>query len=150
MTYYYQNQCEDSCYSPCSYGTVYSYRTYDCGSPCGYRGYGGLYGYRDCYPSYSSRYYPCSTRYTRRYSLPPSTTPKMSCYYVCCSPCYRSVSTSYRAYRCCSPCYSYCCSPCYSYCCSPCYSSCYSPCSYRSCCTRYYYPSCCNYSYGCC
>lgn len=82
--------------------------------------------------------------------LPPSTTPKMSCYYVCCSPCYRSVSTSYRAYRCCSPCYSYCCSPCYSYCCSPCYSSCYSPCSYRSCCTRYYYPSCCNYSYGCC
>ncbi|KAK4807734.1 hypothetical protein QYF61_019432 [Mycteria americana] len=77
MTYYYQNQCEDACYSPCNYGTVYSYRTYDCGSPCGYRGYGGLYGCRDYYPSYSSRcYYPYSSRYTRRYS------------YGSCYPCY--------------------------------------------------------------
>ncbi|XP_048785182.1 keratin-associated protein 21-1-like isoform X2 [Lagopus muta] len=92
MTFYYQNQCDDSCYSPCSYGSVYSYRTYDCGSPCTYRTYdcgspctyrtydcgspctyrgsGVLSGYRDCYPSYSSRCYsPCSTRYTRRYSF---------------------------------------------------------------------------------
>uniref|UniRef100_A0A803Y5A9 Uncharacterized protein n=1 Tax=Meleagris gallopavo TaxID=9103 RepID=A0A803Y5A9_MELGA len=81
MTFYYQTQWDDSCYSPCSYGSVYSYRTYDCGSPCsyrtydcgspcGYRGSWGLSGYRDCYPSYSSRCYsPCSTRYTRRYSF---------------------------------------------------------------------------------
>ncbi|XP_009578684.1 PREDICTED: keratin-associated protein 20-1-like [Fulmarus glacialis] len=69
MTYCYQNQCDDACYSPWNYGTTYSYRTYDCGSPCSYRGYGSLYGYRDCYPSYSSRYwYPYSSRYTRRYS----------------------------------------------------------------------------------
>nr|XP_009498617.1 PREDICTED: uncharacterized protein LOC104041103 [Phalacrocorax carbo] len=42
---YFQGQCEDDCYSPCNYGSLYSYRGYDCGSPCGYRGYGGLYGY---------------------------------------------------------------------------------------------------------
>ncbi|XP_065516382.1 scale keratin-like [Lathamus discolor] len=80
MTFCYQTQCEDSCYSPCNYGTVYSYRTYgcgspcsyrtyDCGSPCGYQSYGSLSGYRDCYPSYSSRYcYPYSSRYIRRYN----------------------------------------------------------------------------------
>ncbi|XP_069735014.1 keratin-associated protein 20-1-like isoform X1 [Phaenicophaeus curvirostris] len=69
MTYYYQNQCDDICYSPCNYGPAYSYQSYDCGSPCGYRGYGGLWGYRDCYPSYSSRYcYPYSSYYNRRYS----------------------------------------------------------------------------------
>ncbi|XP_027763539.1 keratin-associated protein 21-1-like [Empidonax traillii] len=40
-------QCEDDCYSPCSYGGLYGYRGYDGGSSCGYRGYyGGLYGYR--------------------------------------------------------------------------------------------------------
>uniref|UniRef100_A0A8C0BIE6 Uncharacterized protein n=1 Tax=Buteo japonicus TaxID=224669 RepID=A0A8C0BIE6_9AVES len=77
MTYHYQNQCEDACYTPCNYGTVYSYQTYDCGSPCGYRGYRGLGSYRDCYPSYSSRYcYPYSSCYTRRYS------------YGSCYPCY--------------------------------------------------------------
>ncbi|XP_061872052.1 keratin-associated protein 21-1-like [Colius striatus] len=92
MTFCYQNKCEDSCYSPCNYGTVYSYRTYDCGyspcsyrsydcgySPCGYRSYGSLCGYRDCYPSYSSRYcYPSysSSCYTRRYN------------YGSCYPCY--------------------------------------------------------------
>ncbi|OPJ85710.1 hypothetical protein AV530_009262 [Patagioenas fasciata monilis] len=71
MTFYYQNQCEDVCYSPCNYGTVYNYQTYDCGSPCSYR------SYRDCYPSYSYCYpsysycYPYSSRYTRRYSCYP-------------------------------------------------------------------------------
>uniref|UniRef100_A0A663DLN6 Uncharacterized protein n=1 Tax=Aquila chrysaetos chrysaetos TaxID=223781 RepID=A0A663DLN6_AQUCH len=69
MTYYYQNQCEDACYTPCNYRTVYSYQTYDCGSPCSYRGYRGLGSYQDCYPSYSSHYcYPYSSCYTRRYS----------------------------------------------------------------------------------
>ncbi|XP_062453742.1 keratin-associated protein 20-1-like [Rhea pennata] len=83
MTHHYQNQCDDVCYSPCNYGTVYGYRSYECGSPCGFRGYGGLCGYRglyglgDCY-GYSSRYchpyssrycYPYSSRYTRRYSV---------------------------------------------------------------------------------
>uniref|UniRef100_A0A8C9KZ59 Epidermal differentiation protein n=1 Tax=Serinus canaria TaxID=9135 RepID=A0A8C9KZ59_SERCA len=54
MTFCYQRQCEDSCYSPCSYGTVCSSRSYDCGSPCGYQGYyGRLCGYRQCCPSFS-------------------------------------------------------------------------------------------------
>uniref|UniRef100_A0A8B9QMI1 Uncharacterized protein n=1 Tax=Apteryx owenii TaxID=8824 RepID=A0A8B9QMI1_APTOW len=86
MTYYYQNQCDNACYSPCNYGTVYSYRSYDCGSPCGYRSYdcgspcgyrsyGGLAGYRGLYSSgncygYGSRFcYPYSSRYVRRYSF---------------------------------------------------------------------------------
>lgn len=101
MTFCYQNQCEDVCYSPCNYGTVSScyqnqcedvcyspcsYRSYDCGSPCSYRSYGSLSSYRDCYPSYSysccypsysyrypsySYCYPYSSRYTRRYSCYP-------------------------------------------------------------------------------
>uniref|UniRef100_A0A8C7A400 Uncharacterized protein n=1 Tax=Nothoprocta perdicaria TaxID=30464 RepID=A0A8C7A400_NOTPE len=68
MTYYYQNQCEDSCYSPCNYGRSYdcgspcTYRSYDCGSPCTYRSY-------DLGNVCSSRcYYPYSSRSTRRYS----------------------------------------------------------------------------------
>ncbi|XP_027763544.1 scale keratin-like [Empidonax traillii] len=77
MTFCYQRQCEDSCYTPCNYGAVYSYRSYDCGSPCGYQSVGGLCGYRDCCPSYSTRYCsPYSTRYTQRYS------------YRSCYPCY--------------------------------------------------------------
>ncbi|XP_017595532.1 PREDICTED: uncharacterized protein LOC103619603 [Corvus brachyrhynchos] len=45
MTFCYQRQCEDSCYSPCRYRT------------------------RDCCPSYSPRYCsPYSTRYFQRYS----------------------------------------------------------------------------------
>ncbi|KAK4807704.1 hypothetical protein QYF61_019402 [Mycteria americana] len=44
-----QGQCKDDSYSPCNYGSLYGYRGYDCGSPCGYRGYGGLYGYRGLY-----------------------------------------------------------------------------------------------------
>uniref|UniRef100_A0A8C3GTD1 Uncharacterized protein n=1 Tax=Corvus moneduloides TaxID=1196302 RepID=A0A8C3GTD1_CORMO len=79
MTFCYQRQCEDSCYSPCSYGTVFSSRSYDCGSPCGYQGYYGRFcGYRDCCPSYSPRYCsPYSTRYFQRYS------------YGSCYPCYQ-------------------------------------------------------------
>uniref|UniRef100_A0A8C9FII0 Uncharacterized protein n=1 Tax=Pavo cristatus TaxID=9049 RepID=A0A8C9FII0_PAVCR len=75
MTFCYQNQWDNCCYSPCNYGSVYSYRTYDCGSPCSYRRSWDCY--QDCYPSYSSRCYsPCSTRYTSRYS------------YGSCYPCY--------------------------------------------------------------
>uniref|UniRef100_A0A8C0UI43 Uncharacterized protein n=1 Tax=Cyanistes caeruleus TaxID=156563 RepID=A0A8C0UI43_CYACU len=62
MTFCYQRQCEDSCYSPCSYGTVFSSRSYQ-----GY--YGRLCGYRDCCPSFSPRYCsPYSSRYYQRYS----------------------------------------------------------------------------------
>ncbi|XP_015154022.2 keratin-associated protein 4-3 [Gallus gallus] len=99
--------------------------------------------------------------------LPPTSTPNMSCYYVCCSPSYRTVRTTRRYCRpcytsCCSPCYTSCyrsccspryiscCSPCYTSYCSPCYTSYCSPCSYRRCYTRYYYPSYCTYSSGCC
>ncbi|XP_068778276.1 scale keratin-like [Struthio camelus] len=73
MTYYYQNQCDDVCYSPCNYGTAYTYRrSYGCGSPCGSWGYGGLRGYRglgDCYGSGSRYCYPYSSCYTPRYSF---------------------------------------------------------------------------------
>lgn len=94
--------------------------------------------------------------------LPPTSTPNMSCYYVCCSPSYRTVRTTRRTYSYCRPCYTSCCSPCYTSCyrsccspryiscCSPCYTSYCSPCSYRRCYTRYYYPSYCTYSSGCC
>ncbi|XP_051497153.1 outer dense fiber protein 1-like [Apus apus] len=78
MTFCYQTRCEDSCYSPCNYRRVCSYRTYDCSpcssqsydcSPCDYRGYGSLCSPRDCYPCYSSRLcYPYSSCYTRRYT----------------------------------------------------------------------------------
>lgn len=50
-----QGQCEDDCYFPCNYGNLYSYRGYDCGSPCGYRGYGGLHGYRGLF-GFGDRY----------------------------------------------------------------------------------------------
>uniref|UniRef100_A0A8C9N855 Uncharacterized protein n=1 Tax=Serinus canaria TaxID=9135 RepID=A0A8C9N855_SERCA len=50
-----QGQCDDDCYSPCNYGSLYSYRSYDCGSPCGYRGYGSLYGSRGLY-GFGDRY----------------------------------------------------------------------------------------------
>ncbi|XP_068778272.1 keratin-associated protein 19-3-like [Struthio camelus] len=52
---FFQGQCEDDCYSPCSYGSLYGNGGYNCGSPCGYRGSGGLYssrglyGFGDCY-----------------------------------------------------------------------------------------------------
>ncbi|NP_001338374.2 epidermal differentiation protein starting with MTF motif 2 [Gallus gallus] len=78
MTFCYQNQWEDSCYSPCSYrtcdwgswGSPCGYRSYGWGSPCGYRGSWWLSGCRDWCPSYSSRWYsPWSTRCTRRYSV---------------------------------------------------------------------------------
>uniref|UniRef100_A0A8C3NYD2 Uncharacterized protein n=1 Tax=Cyanoderma ruficeps TaxID=181631 RepID=A0A8C3NYD2_9PASS len=79
MSFCYQRQWEDSCYSPCASGPVFSSRSYDCGSPCGYRGYSGrLCGYRDCCPSFSPR--SCSpfssSRYFQRYS------------YGSCYPCY--------------------------------------------------------------
>ncbi|RMB90667.1 hypothetical protein DUI87_32931 [Hirundo rustica rustica] len=79
MTFCYQRQCEDSCLSPCGYGTVFSSRSYDCGSPCGSQGYYGRFcGYRDCCPSFSSRYCsPFSSRYFQRYS------------YGSCYPCYQ-------------------------------------------------------------
>lgn len=88
MTFCYQRQCEDSCYSPCASGLVFSSRAFDCGSgPCGSLGYSGRFcGYRECCPSFSSRY--CSPfsssssscswpRYFQRYS------------YGSCSPCYQ-------------------------------------------------------------
>ncbi|XP_062367558.1 keratin-associated protein 19-2-like [Cinclus cinclus] len=50
-----QSQCEDDCYSSCNYGGLYGYRGYDCGSPCGYRGYGSLYSSRGLY-GFGDRY----------------------------------------------------------------------------------------------
>ncbi|RLV84408.1 hypothetical protein DV515_00016256 [Chloebia gouldiae] len=46
-----QGQCDDDCY----YGGLSGYRGYDCGSPCSYRGYGGLYGSRGLY-GFGDRY----------------------------------------------------------------------------------------------
>ncbi|KAL9823066.1 uncharacterized protein GJ701_015907 [Geothlypis trichas] len=79
MTFCYQRQCEDSCWSPCGYGTVCSSRSYDCGSPCGSQGYyGRLCGYREYCPSFSARYCsPYSSRYFQR------------CSYGSCYPCYQ-------------------------------------------------------------
>uniref|UniRef100_A0A8B9IVP7 Uncharacterized protein n=1 Tax=Amazona collaria TaxID=241587 RepID=A0A8B9IVP7_9PSIT len=93
MTFCYQTQCEDSCYSPCDYGAYRSYdcgspcsyQTYDCGIPCGYRSYRSLCGYRDCYPSYSSRY--CYPSYSSRYCYPYSSYYIRRYNYGGCYPC---------------------------------------------------------------
>nr|XP_025973900.1 keratin-associated protein 19-2-like isoform X1 [Dromaius novaehollandiae]XP_025973901.1 keratin-associated protein 19-2-like isoform X1 [Dromaius novaehollandiae]XP_025973902.1 keratin-associated protein 19-2-like isoform X1 [Dromaius novaehollandiae]XP_025973903.1 keratin-associated protein 19-2-like isoform X1 [Dromaius novaehollandiae]XP_025973904.1 keratin-associated protein 19-2-like isoform X1 [Dromaius novaehollandiae] len=52
---FFQGQCDDDFYYPSSYGSLYGYRGYDCGSPCGYRGYGGLYSSRGLY-GFGDRY----------------------------------------------------------------------------------------------
>ncbi|XP_025936677.1 scale keratin-like [Apteryx rowi] len=52
---FFQGQCEDDCYYPGSYGSLYGYRGYDIGSPCGYRGFGGLQSSRGLY-GFGDRY----------------------------------------------------------------------------------------------
>ncbi|XP_062453582.1 keratin-associated protein 6-2-like [Rhea pennata] len=52
---FFQGQCEDDCYYPCSYSSLYGYRGYDCGSPCGNQGYGALYSSRGLY-DFGDRY----------------------------------------------------------------------------------------------